>query len=350
MSVEVEILDGKSHLADRLRTDLAAASSAKVAVAFAMESGLREVPLEDWCRSGRRLELIAGTDFALTELELLRRMEATANADCRVYHSLANQTFHPKMYLLDQGSRQVAYVGSSNFTAGGLRGNVEANVRLEAPTGTPELARATSYFRRLFDGEFATPVDPEFARRYEELQNARRLALRGMEAGGTERRTREIERIIVGAHRSAVAAKRWLLVVTPENYALCMRHLTWGHQRESEARGYTPGDVFVFHVTGGRGVAAMGMFTGAPYYDDAPLWQRMEKGAFPWRISFVPLGEIRTGISTKEVLVARRPGAPKNWFHGFIQASHSLDHPDFEALRSAFESALRLEAGLGLGS
>jgi phosphatidylserine/phosphatidylglycerophosphate/cardiolipin synthase-like enzyme len=110
--------------------------------------------------------MIAGTDFALTELELLRRAEATANACCRVYHSLANQTFHPKMYLLDQGGRQVAYVGSSNFTAGGLRGNVEANVRLEAPTGAPELARATAYFRDLFDGEkWARPSPSEGTKR-----------------------------------------------------------------------------------------------------------------------------------------------------------------------------------------
>jgi hypothetical protein len=73
----------------------------------------------------------------------------------------------------------------------------------------------------------------------------------------------------------------------------------------------------------------------------------MDKGSFPWRVSFVPLGELRTGIPTKDILVARRSGAPKNWFNGFIQASHSLEHGDFEALRSAFESAQRLEAGLG---
>lgn len=50
----------------------------------------------------------------------------------------------------------------------------------------------------------------------------------------------------------------------------------------------------------------------------------MDKGSFPWRVSFVPLGELRTGIPTKEILVARRPDAPKHWFNGFIQASHSL--------------------------
>ncbi len=347
MSLSVEILDGTRSLASRLEEDLSRASVARVAVAFAKQSALKEVGLEDWCRSGRRLELIAGTDFALTELELLRRMEATEHADCRVFHSLAGRAFHPKMYLFDQGDRHVAYVGSSNFTSGGLRHNVEANVRLSGAPGSPELEQAAHYFRTLYDGEFATPVDPEFARRYEELQEARRQALRGLDVGGSERRAKEFERILLGAHRSRVASKRWLLVVTPENYALCMRHLTWGEQREGDARGYAPGDVFVFHVTNGRGVAAIGMFTGEPFYDDAPIWKAMDKGSFPWRVSFVPLGELRTGISTKEILVARRPDAPKRWFNGFIQASHSLDHGDFEALRAAFESAQRLEAGLG---
>ena len=347
MTLSVEILDGTKSLASRLEEDLARASLAQVAVAFAKQSALTEVGLEEWCRSGRRLELVAGTDFALTELDLLRRMKATKHADCRVFHSLAGRAFHPKMYIFDQGDRHVAYVGSSNLTAGGLRHNVEANVRLAGPPGSPELARAAAYFRSLYDGEFATPLHPEFAQRYEELQEARRQALRGVDLSGSERRATEIERILVGAHRSRVASKRWLLVVTPENYALCMRHLTWGEQREGDARSYASGDVFVFHVTKGRGIAAMGMFTGAPFFDDAPIWKAMDKGSFPWRVSFVPLGELRTGIPTKEILVARRPDAPKHWFNGFIQASHSLDHGDFEALRAAFESAQRLEAGLG---
>lgn len=73
----------------------------------------------------------------------------------------------------------------------------------------------------------------------------------------------------------------------------------------------------------------------------------MATGSFPWRIGFIPLGELRTGIATRAVLEPLRPGAPKNWFHGFIQASHSLAAADFEALRTAFESVTRLEAGLG---
>ncbi len=158
--------------------------------------------------------------------------------------------------------------------------------------------------------------------------------------------SRLAEALLVGQYRGTAANQRQFLVVTPENFALCMRHGTWGHQHEREIRAYRPGDVFFFHVTRGRGTAAMGMFTGLPYYDDDVIWQSMARGAFPWRLKFVTLGELRTGIDTKAVLLARRPDAPKHWFNGFVQSSHSLAAEDFEPLRAAFEEAVRVERGL----
>jgi hypothetical protein len=86
--------------------------------------------VEGWCRPGRRLRLLAGTDFALTELELLRRLELTGQAHCRILHSVGPGIFHPKIYLIDKGARRVVYVGSSNLTRGGLQENVEACMRL----------------------------------------------------------------------------------------------------------------------------------------------------------------------------------------------------------------------------
>ncbi len=87
----------------------------------------------------------------------------------------------------------------------------------------------------------------------------------------------------------------------------------------------------------------MGMFTGQPHFDDSPLWQGMHGGAFPWRISFVELGTLVNGINTREVLEPLHPGAPQHWFNGYIQSSHSLQPSHFEALRTVFENALRLE-------
>jgi hypothetical protein len=128
-----------------------------------------------------------------------------------------------------------------------------------------------------------------------------------------------------------------------------MKSFSCGRKKESEIQRFDAGDVFFFHLTGGRGVRAMGMFTGPAYFDDADVWKNMDKGAYPWRRRFLLLGELRTEIPTRAILEPLRPGAPKNWFHGFIVASHTLTAEDFEALRGAFEAALREEKGMSPG-
>jgi HKD family nuclease len=343
----IELLPHDSALGDRLAQDLRDAQALSIAVAFAKESALAAVDLESWATPDRRLRLLAGTDFALTELGLLRRLEPRPGVSCRVFHSLTGASFHPKLYVIEKESTRIAYVGSSNLTMGGLRTNVEANVRVEAPLASREAEEPLALFERLFQSEFATPITPEFEARYNELQEQQRVVIARHLDPRARDRLRVAESLLVGRHRAQTAPSRQLLVVSPENFALCMRHGTWGHQHEQEIRAYQPGDIFFFHVTKGRGIAAMGMFTGPAYFDRAEVWQDMGNGSFPWRRKFVVLGELRTGIPTRQVLEPLRPGAPKNWFHGFIQSSHSLTSGDFAALQSAFEAALREESGLG---
>ena len=305
--------------------------------------------VEEWCVPGRQVRFLAGTNFALTELQLLRRLELTQQAQCRIYHSIGPQIFHPKLYILERDRSRVVYVGSSNFTRGGLADNVEANIRVEAPVGSPEVDDARRLFDGLFEGEFSTPISPEFESGYRELQDTMRMALANPMAPDAAERFRERELLFLGQYRARVAVKRWLLVVNPENYAICMRERIWGRQQEPEVKGYTPGDVFFFHVTGGRGIAAFGIFTGTPFRDHRQLWAPNDRGDFPWRIRLMPLGELRTGLPTREILEPLRVHAPRNWFHGFIQQSHELVRQDFEVLHSEFERALRRERqGYGL--
>lgn len=350
-AVSVELLTRERPIGERLGRNLERGGRLSVAVAYAKQSGLAALDLERWVAGeGRELRLLAGTDFALTELGLLRRLEPRPGVRCRVFHRLSGVNFHPKLYVVDQGDRRIAYVGSSNLTLGGLRNNIEANVRLEGPRDAPELREPEALFEGLFDSEFATPLTTEFEARYTELQEQYRAAQTRYPEPPAADQLRLAEALLVGQYRGTAANQRQLLVVTPENFALCMRYGTWGHQHEQEIRAYKPGDVFFFHVTGGRGVAAMGMFTGLPYYDKDVIWQNMGRGSFPWRMKFVALGELRTGVDTKVVLLTRRPDAPKHWFNGFIQSSHSLGGEDFESLRAAFEAALRVERGMEEGA
>jgi HKD family nuclease len=342
--VQAQVLGDGRAFGRAFGRDLAEARGLSVAVAFAKQSGLAEVDVEGWCRADRKLELLAGTDFFLTELELLRRLEKRPSTKCRIFHTVGKgRVFHPKLYVLDKGESRVVYVGSSNFTKGGLANNIEANVRLEGPVGTREIDDATALFEALFTGEYATPILDDFEQRYREMQAAQRAVQQYPMVAESRVLLQAAEQLLLGEYRARVANRRWLLVTSPENFATCMRLRVWGRQNEREIRAYAPGDVFFFHVTGGRGIAAFGMFTGEPYQDEKPIWGADPRGAFPWRIRLEPLGELRDGIRTKEVLAPRRKGAPGHWFHGFIQQSHSLEEGDFDALRGAFEGAVRAE-------
>lgn len=344
--IDLELLgdDPARSLGERLRRDMEDANELSIAVAFAKRSALRRVGLADWCADRRSLRLVAGTDFALTELELLSQIGEHPNAKCRVFHLAQEQrSFHPKLYVVEKPRSRVAYVGSANLTAGGLGDNYESVVRLEGPREHPKMHEVAEMFAGFFDSEFSTPVTSEFSARYRELQRAHE------EARAERYRLREAQRfaaedrLSLAVYRQAVARQRWILVVLPDHYPICMRERLWGRQKRNEIERYQPGDLFFFHVGGGRGCAALGMFTGEPFQDTRPLWPASPRGVFPWRIRFVCLGELRHGIPTREILAPLRPGAPKNWFHGFIQSSHSLATRDFDALIQSFASTLRAE-------
>jgi len=117
----------------------------------------------------------------------------------------------------------VVYIGSSNFTRGGLRENVEANVRLAVPRNAPAAVEAQTIFDSMFQGEFATPLTPELESGYRELQAALQEArLHG--AGSEEAlRFRFSDALLLARYRARVAVGRWLLVTSPVNFETCMR-------------------------------------------------------------------------------------------------------------------------------
>jgi hypothetical protein len=121
----------------------------------------------------------------------------------------------------------------------------------------------------------------------------------------------------------------------------------WGRQKKQEIEEYVRKDVFLFHVTGGRGVAAFGMFMGEPYYDETPIWGVDPRGVYPWRIRIHLFDTLSGGVPTKEVLAPLYPGVPSHWINGFVARSHRLEARDFEALRAVFEAILRTERAVG---
>lgn len=104
----------------------------RACVAFVKASGvLRLAPaLQKFIERGGRVEIVAGVDEGVTSrqaLELLMKYSTTVY----VFNNPVS-TFHPKLYLFEiQQKRAVAFLGSSNLTAGGLYTNYEANLGIE---------------------------------------------------------------------------------------------------------------------------------------------------------------------------------------------------------------------------
>lgn len=137
-----------------------------------------------------------------------------------------------------------------------------------------------------------------------------------------------------------LARAHYICIVDPDNFEVCLRSGTWGAKSESSLRNWRPGDLLLFHVTRGAGLSAIGVATSSVHRDDSPLWQDMSGHSYPWRLAFRLVSRLPVGINTKSVLQPLRDGAPRNWFNGFIQSTHSLTREDASALVNAFNEAL----------
>lgn len=81
----------------------------------------------------RQIDVVVGMAGRGTSAEALALLRTLARR-VFVYHKHHRQTFHPKLYLLDDGGDPPAdaalLVGSSNLTGGGLYRNIEGNLAL----------------------------------------------------------------------------------------------------------------------------------------------------------------------------------------------------------------------------
>jgi HKD family nuclease len=345
VDVSIRIVGPDEALGAHIEKDLKDTQRASIVVAFAKETALKALDLKSFCRRSE-LRLIAGTDFMLTELALLRELEKRATATCCVYHKSPDRGFHPKLYVLDKRKTRVVYIGSSNLTFGGLRKNIEANVRLEGPPEAPELARAAAIFEDLYASERVTPLKREFEVHYNELQRRKREALAYPEEDGAQKSYQVAEELFLGDYRAKVGKTRWLLVATSENYQAFQRARVWGRANMNEVAEYEPGDVFFLHLTKNRGIVAMGIFSGKSYYDETPIGDPPTSDVYPYRIRFSLIGDLKTGLPTRELLEPLKPNRKPNWFQGYIRKSHALDGKEFKVLRDAYVGMLRKDGTL----
>lgn len=186
-------------------TELAAATSIRLAVAFAHESGWKMLkPSLD--QSKATLFLLAGGSFFHTEPAVLRAWMAQASTEAKLYLA-KGFTFHPKV-LIVEGPRPFAIVGSGNLSRGGLETNVECGVYLTAPAHLSELR---AWFDLVFaDAKSVATVIDDYERKWDALrEKAQELTKKQQELEEDMFDTAEAEAAMASWNDAVSSAKKF---------------------------------------------------------------------------------------------------------------------------------------------
>lgn len=130
---------------------------AYIAVALVGDSCFR---ILDKAKKTNKIKFVVGVNLP-TPVEVLKELRNRYSSDVKIYRC---EFFHPKVYLfrMKDGSL-VAYVGSANFTDGGMNTNVELSVSI---TNQDTCKGILGWFSKVF--EEAEPITDNFLANYKE--------------------------------------------------------------------------------------------------------------------------------------------------------------------------------------
>jgi HKD family nuclease len=105
----------------------------RIIVAFARLSGVaRLLPhIRTWKSKGNLIQAVVGIDQLGTSREALEVMLNEFESVFVARTTVESCTFHPKMYLFQGPTKAKAFIGSNNFTLGGMELNFECAVSLD---------------------------------------------------------------------------------------------------------------------------------------------------------------------------------------------------------------------------
>lgn len=173
---------GDDPFLPHLRASLDRAWAADLAVAFVLESGVRNVidHLRDLLGRRGRLRLVTGDYLGATEPEALDHLlDLAGDVHLRVYEA-GDGSFHPKACLFHHlDGSGTAYIGSSNLSATALGAGVEWNYRVISSREGTGFTDVLAAFEALFRHPRTVPLTPDWVNAY----RRRRLAAPAREAG-----------------------------------------------------------------------------------------------------------------------------------------------------------------------
>lgn len=136
------------HLNREIEKYISSAISVNIAVALTSSFGvetLAKIP------KSCKVKIITGVDLP-TPIDVLKQLRNSYGTDARVYLS-QDSFFHPKVYIFKmRDNTLVAYIGSGNFTSGGLSDNIELAYKV---TNQDECKNLLQWFEDIFRDSFA---------------------------------------------------------------------------------------------------------------------------------------------------------------------------------------------------
>jgi HKD family nuclease/predicted RNA-binding protein len=284
MPVEVRVLPTAEATRAALQTLVRDSDRLQVAAAFVRRSGVEELQLLQ--RPPSRLQLIAGSDFGLTQIEALEALHAPPQRECRLYFTSEESEegiFHPKLYLGTAGSDFMAVVGSSNLTEPALTRNIELNVQIAGSLQEPVAQELAGFFRRLWNSPWVVSLAGDVAAAYRNDQRVRERLWRQLRHSPEFRQARDlVQRTLLG-HLTGRPGRKWLLVTSEENYFTCLGRRRWGDEKYERISQIKPGDLLIFYIKGVHKLGAVAMATTPVYRSTEATWADRQ---YPYRIDF----------------------------------------------------------------
>lgn len=162
-------MGGNTSLVDALKHEFEACATARIAVAFVMNSGLDliEGPALAALLRGAELRLLTTDYLGVTEPEALTRICGWHGRLHPKVYSHGRRSFHPKAYLFERADGTGrAFIGSANLSRTGLTEGVEWTwTVLDVDAGQP-MHELTTRFDELFEAAEAKPLTPDWIREY----------------------------------------------------------------------------------------------------------------------------------------------------------------------------------------
>jgi len=173
MNFIANINKSNNHLT-AIAQKLKSSDQAYFAVAFLKTTGLNNISksIKEFLKSGGKLTLIAGQNFALTEPKALKYLRKLFQSypTSKLFLAKANSAnivFHPKLYLFNSKNNSSIISGSANITQGGLLSNNESSIIVDCKPNEQVWIDAVHYFDNIIKPENADEATLLVIKQYE---------------------------------------------------------------------------------------------------------------------------------------------------------------------------------------